>query len=649
VTLTGRTFSIIGLTVTVVLALLGTASEALIPGGLTSLHAFPFHRLVLGALCLVAITTLVTRRVMLARLAHLNAEICSIGRERGFSQRITARGGGATAALAAEINRMLEALDRSQSDLRASEGRFRTLADAAPVLVWIAGIDGKATYFNRRWDEFTGQVSRDDDPEKWARSVHPDDLLPVRAAFGAVFGRRGPYHGEFRLRNASGDYRWMHATGVPLLAPGGEFRGYIGSCVDITERRAAESMLSESNTLLATAHREAETSSRAKSEFLANMSHEIRTPMTAIMGYAELLLDESATPEQRAAAVHTILRSGRHLMSIINDVLDLSKIEAGRMSTEAVECRPDEVVGEVVAMMSERAAGKGLRLNARWESPIPATIRTDPTRLRQILVNLVGNAVKFTERGGVTVAVRLDRSVPALVFEITDTGIGLAPRQVETLFQPFTQGDSSTTRRYGGSGLGLVISRRLATLLGGDITVRSRPGEGSTFTVTIDPGPLDGVSMLSAPRPLEATGTAPRDGVSAAGLRVLLAEDGPDNQRLIAHVMRRAGAEVEVVENGRAAIDALESARSRGRECDLVLMDVQMPVMDGYAAVSEIRARGFVTPIIALTAHSLPEDRQRCLEAGCDEFLTKPVDRATLVRTCVALARRAQPSASAAK
>jgi signal transduction histidine kinase/ActR/RegA family two-component response regulator len=389
----------------------------------------------------------------------------------------------------------------------------------------------------------------------------------------------------------------------------------------------------------------AETASRAKSGFLANMSHEIRTPMTAILGYADLLLDPHLEPADRLAHVSVIRRNGEHLLQIINDILDLSKIEAGRLDIERIECSPARVLGDVASLMRVRAAEKRLRFAVHYVPPLPSVVRTDPTRLRQILINLVGNAIKFTVDGEVVVTLAVVGASPAVLsLTVRDTGVGMSEEQLRSLFAPFSQADASTTRRFGGTGLGLSISKRLAHALGGDITVESAPGLGSTFTVAIPVTvPLGatwdevvsesiqsperaGVRTVRGPH---ASSDVPPGAPPLDGLRILLAEDGPDNQRLLTHVLQRAGAIVEVAANGLEAVEAMN--RHGVPPFDVILMDMQMPVMDGYAATRRLRAIGHRRPIIALTAHAMDGDRAACLDAGCDDYATKPIDRARLI------------------
>jgi signal transduction histidine kinase/CheY-like chemotaxis protein/HPt (histidine-containing phosphotransfer) domain-containing protein len=387
----------------------------------------------------------------------------------------------------------------------------------------------------------------------------------------------------------------------------------------------------------------AEGANRSKSEFLANMSHEIRTPMAAIIGYADLMLDPTRGDAQRQGDIQSIRRNGQHLLSVINDVLDLSKIEAGGMTVERIETDLPRLAAEAVSMTRPGAIEKGLTLRLAFDTPVPRFGLTDPLRLRQVLVNLIGNAVKFTPAGGVvTVRVACDGPDPAdagVRFLVQDTGIGMTDAELGRLFRPFVQADSSTTRRFGGTGLGLTISRQLVRLLGGDVTVRSRPGEGSTFTVAVRVGPaladrmIDGLAEATSPAtvpPGDADAGGPH---LPAGVRVLLAEDGEDNREILTAFLRAAGAEVSVADDGRCAVTAALAARDAGRPFAVVLMDMQMPVLDGYGATSELRRLGYAGPILALTAHAMASDRAKCVAAGCDDYLTKPVDRRSLVAT----------------
>jgi PAS domain S-box-containing protein len=532
---------------------------------------------------------------------------------------------------------------QAEEALRRSEEQYRLLAENITDMVWTCDLDFNCTYASPSSERVSG-YSADE-----ARRLRLEELLtPASAQAGERFVRESferarqdpsildrPVTWEGQLRHKNGSSVWIEVNVSVVRDEAGRPVGLTGVTRDISKRKAVEIELSRARQL-------AEAANQAKSEFLANMSHEIRTPMTAIIGYVDLLREQCREDcELHRAEVHDycqiVLRNANHLLEILNDILDLSKIEAGKHVIEPVPCSPLKVLAEVIDLMKVRADAKGSGLALKQVNPVPDTILSDPLRLRQVLINLVGNAIKFTETGGVVLSVGLADAQgqnPLLRIEIADTGIGMSEEQMARLFQPFVQADGSSSRRFGGTGLGLVISKRLTEMLGGKIAVRSRPGQGSTFTVTLPTGPID--KLILGNEPTETTAgqhaQGPRSLEQAlTGCRVLLAEDGPDNQRFLTIVLQKAGAEVRVVQNGQEAVDEALASREAGRAFQVVLMDMQMPVLDGYEATRKLRAVNWTSPIIALTAHAMMTDRQRCLEAGCDDYLSKPVDRQNLV------------------
>jgi len=420
------------------------------------------------------------------------------------------------------------------------------------------------------------------------------------------------------------------------LARGGA-RSTVSSASSETQAGPAQSNAHLSTALLA-----AETAQMGKREFMANMSHELRTPMTAILGYADLLTSPDISASDRAEFVQNIRRSGRHLLSIINDILDISRVESGQLEVEMAPISPVQIFEEVLSLARPQSVGKGLELSSVVELPMPAKIRTDAARVRQILLNLLGNAIKFTEQGSVSLRIEfVGGDAPAVRYEVADTGPGIEPARLAALFEPFTQIDASSSRRHGGLGVGLALASRLAGLIGASLEGRSEPGKGTTFTLTVPTGPLEGVVLRDRLRAGDSGHTislaerleAPIGSSPLRGRRILFVEDGPDNRRLVCFHLKLAGATVETAENGRIGHDAAMAAAGMGTPFDLVFMDMQMPEMDGYAATSLLRSEGYRSPIVALTAHAMNGDREKCIAAGCDDYITKPIDRDILLRT----------------
>ncbi|WP_052736531.1 hybrid sensor histidine kinase/response regulator [Aquincola tertiaricarbonis] len=519
------------------------------------------------------------------------------------------------------LQRMLRHLDPSS----VVPGRVRTAFDTLAEGVVVVDAQGRIVLANRAFAEVIGGqasqlVGQPAAQLPWTNQaqarIHADEM-PWAAALADA---RARHNVLMYLVDARGRRLAFMVNCSPVPGAGGKPAGVLVSFDDVTE-------LEEKEIELRIARDEADAANRAKSDFLANMSHEIRTPMNAILGYTELLRrgwQQGTTDAQRWLEI--IHGSGRHLLELINDILDLSKVEAGRLDVERIPCAVHGVVGDVVRAMQVKAQEKGVWLQVAYPEPLPASVLTDPARLRQIVTNLVGNGLKFTQQGGVTLTLRLrreaDRTLVAI--DIADTGIGIATDKLESIFEPFVQAEASTTRNFGGTGLGLAISRRFARALGGDVVASSVPGQGSTFHVTLEAGSVEGTPMLT-PDQLEAAQAQPATVDDAAWkfqpAQVLVVDDGPENRQLVRLVLEAAGLQVVEAADGQQALDVLAA-----QPVDLVLMDVQMPVMDGYTATRTLRQRGLQLPVLALTANAMKGFEAQIAEAGFTAYLTKPVD-----------------------
>jgi PAS domain S-box-containing protein len=528
--------------------------------------------------------------------------------------------------------RDITARKKMEVALRKSEEKFRGIAERSLDAIFTVDIHGNLTYISPGIQRILQYCPEEMVGRHFTDFVSQEEAINIYQGLIAYLKRRRGGLFEATVVKKDGG-RAVVEVSAAYVRENGRVVGSQGIVRDITDRKEAERSLQQ-------AKEAAEAASRAKSEFLANMSHEIRTPMTAILGFTDLLMNPDLPPQEQREFLETILRNGRALLTLIGNILDLSKIEAEKVSVDLSDCQIFSLIPDILSVVQVRAAEKKLHIGVQYAFPLPATICTDVSRLRQILVNLVSNAIKFTDQGWVRICVRCQvepNHAHSIAFAVSDTGIGIRQEKIAELFQPFTQVDSSAARRYGGTGLGLAVSQRLAMLLGGRINVVSEPGKGSTFTLTINPGPLAHVPMLNA-APAGQLGTngeieAEYD-VYLSG-RVLLAEDAPDIQRMIRKILQKMHLDVEVAENGWLACEKAMASKVEKSPFDLILMDIQMPEMDGFEAVRWLRNNAWRGPIVALTAHAMADDKEKCLEAGCDDYVTKPVTPAELRRVLV--------------
>jgi PAS domain S-box-containing protein len=517
-----------------------------------------------------------------------------------------------------------EELATQARNVQSSADQLRLLTEAAPIGIFQTDAENRYVYTNPRWSEITGVPYEKATGQRWGTLIDFEqrgDLSPDLALEAA---HRSELCHRFELWLPDAPRRIVLLTAKQIPDSSGGFAGWVGTLADVTAETGAEAAMSA-------ARDEANEASRLKSDFLANMSHEIRTPMNGVIGMTDLLLETDLDDVQRDYA-QTVRNSSEALLTIINDILDFSKVEAGKLEIEDIKYSVRTIVDDVVALLVRPARAKGLELVATVDRSVPAVVTGDPGRVRQVLTNLIGNAIKFTHTGEIglgVVATAGNDGKTVIRFEVSDTGEGIASEKLDLIFQPFVQADSSTSREYGGTGLGLAISGQLVALMGGDCGVSSELGVGSTFWVTIgvraDTGAQNDLPVTAVvptpPRPSSSTGRE--------GGRLLLAEDNLVNQKVAVAMLSSAGYHVDTVPNGEEAVRA-----AAARPYDAILMDCHMPKLNGYEATAAIRAQegaGRHTPIIAITAAARPEDRERCLSEGMDSYLAKPVSKDALL------------------
>jgi len=537
-------------------------------------------------------------------------------------------------AVISHINCTSEHLDRDHFK------KLSLVARATSNAVVITDAQEKIEWVNAGFTRITGYSAAEVLGRRPAEVLQgPETCQEAKRKLRDAIKRGKPIKTEILNYAKDGRPYWLDMDVQPIRDENGLITNFIAIESDITERVEAEQKIRA-------AQAAAEAATKAKGDFLANMSHELRTPLTAILGFADIM-SETTEDQEEVESLTTIRRNGQHLLELINNILDLSKIESGSFTIESIPTDPRQIIEDVLESLRVQADSKNVQLHAKFGEAVPKQMQSDPLRFKQIVMNLVGNAIKFTEFGEVCVDVCIDER--HLQVDVIDTGIGMKPDAAERLFQPFAQADESVTRKFGGTGLGLTISKRLSQQMGGDLVLlSSEVGKGTRLRITL-PCPTVGAGNRAETVAAKEISTAQSSAESAtilSGRTIMLVEDGVDNQRLISHILKKRGAQVQLAVNGQECVDMLYPDSQAGSQPDLILMDMQMPVLDGYQATRQLRDKGCTLPIIALTAHAMTGDREKCLEAGCDEFATKPIDRDRLISCIVGFLKSAATASS---
>ncbi|MES2964418.1 MAG: response regulator [Bdellovibrionota bacterium] len=537
-----------------------------------------------------------------------------------------------------KILRLIPAIDRAMelknsrreriefaARLRQSEEQLRTITDVLPALLGYVTTDFRLTFSNKTYEKWfipgPGKEKQGCIVEIFGSAIADR----MRASLAPL--ERGEDVSFESMLTTSEPPRFVSVSLTPDIEPTGTYKGFVALIMDLSERKRYEDELEAAKI-------SADAANAAKSQFLANMSHEMRTPLSAMLGFAELILSPGQPAAEKPRWAEKIVKNCQRLRVMIDEILDLSKVEAGKLQIDKGVFKLTDLVAQIQSMLSALASEKNIGLRFELKGAVPSEIDSDQVKLRHILVNIIGNAIKFSQLGEVRVVISMmnsDSLRPQLSFCVIDTGRGMTGEQVSHLFEPFTQVDNSMTRKIGGTGLGLTLARKFARALGGDVDlVKSDPSHGSTFEITIDPGdvsksePLASLETMFTPTPAPV---ASEKKIDLRGVKILVVEDSPENQFLMKRFLEFAGASIDVASNGEEGVE-----KALHNVYDLVLMDIQMPILDGYHATTRLRETGYDKPIVALTAHALKEEREKCMNLGFTGFLTKPIRKEDLLK-----------------